>query len=49
MLSSMGYVEPAAKINAAVDAVLMEGKYLTPDIGGKSSTTEVTEAVLSRL
>ncbi|KAK8858662.1 hypothetical protein IAR55_002891 [Kwoniella newhampshirensis] len=49
VLSSLGYVEPAAKINAAVDAVLMEGTYLTPDLGGKSTTTEVTDAVLKRL
>ncbi|KIR36138.1 homoisocitrate dehydrogenase [Cryptococcus deuterogattii MMRL2647] len=49
LLSSLGYVEPAAKINAAVNAVLVEGQYLTPDLGGKSSTTEVTEAVLKRL
>jgi len=45
----MGYIEPAAKINAAVDAVLLEGTYLTPDLGGKSSTTDVTEAILKRL
>lgn len=49
LLSSLGYIEPAAKINAAVNAVLVEGQYLTPDLGGKSSTTEVTEAVLKRL
>jgi len=45
----MGYVQPAARINAAVDAVLAEGKYLSPDIGGKASTTEVTEAVIAKL
>ncbi|KAK4684855.1 homoisocitrate dehydrogenase, partial [Tremellales sp. Uapishka_1] len=49
MLSSMGYVDPAARINAAVDAVLLTGKYLTPDLGGKSTTTEVTEAILKAL
>jgi homoisocitrate dehydrogenase len=49
MLSTLGYVEPAARINAAVDAVLLEGRYTTPDLGGKSSTTEVIEAVLKRL
>ncbi|WWD18554.1 hypothetical protein CI109_103007 [Kwoniella shandongensis] len=49
LLSSLGYIEPAAKINAAVDAVLAEGKYLTPDLGGKSSTTDVTDAILKRL
>lgn len=49
LLSSLGYIEPAAKINAAVDAVLLEGQYLTPDLGGKSSTSDVTEAVLKGL
>jgi homoisocitrate dehydrogenase len=49
MLSSMDYVEPAARINAAVDAVLLEGQYRTPDLGGKSTTEEVTEAILQRL
>ncbi|CAD6578148.1 MAG: homoisocitrate dehydrogenase [Tremellales sp. Tagirdzhanova-0007] len=49
LLSSLGYVEPAARINAAVDAVLQEGQYLTPDLGGKASTTDVTEAILRRL
>ncbi|ODO05197.1 homoisocitrate dehydrogenase [Cryptococcus wingfieldii CBS 7118] len=49
LLSSLGYVEPAARINAAVDAVLIEGRYLTPDLGGKSTTTEVTEEVLKRI
>ncbi|ORY25635.1 putative isocitrate dehydrogenase [Naematelia encephala] len=49
MLSSLGYIEQAAKINIAVDAVLAEGTYLTPDLGGKSSTTDVTEAILKKL
>jgi homoisocitrate dehydrogenase len=49
MLSSLGYVEPAARINAAVDTILLEGQYRTPDLGGKSSTTEVIDAVLKRL
>jgi homoisocitrate dehydrogenase len=46
----MGYIEPAKRINAAVDAVLREGqRYLTPDLGGKASTTDVTEAIIKRL
>lgn len=49
LLSSLGYVESATKINAAVDAVLMEGRYLTPDIGGKATTEQVTEAILKKL
>jgi homoisocitrate dehydrogenase len=49
LLSFLGYTEPAAKINAAVDAVLIEGQYITPDLGGKSSTTDVLDAVLKKL
>ena len=36
-------------MEAAVAAVLAEGNVRTPDIGGKSSTEEVTEAVLEKL
>ncbi|WVQ83125.1 hypothetical protein IAT38_005263 [Cryptococcus sp. DSM 104549] len=49
LLSTLGYIEAAARINAAVDSVLIKGTYLTPDLGGKSTTTEVTEAVLKAL
>ena len=49
LLSSLGYVESAVRINAAVDAVLQEGKYLTPDIGGKATTEQVTDAILKKL
>ena len=46
----MGYPEPALKIYNAVDSVLCEGKVLTPDLpGGSSTTTEVEEAVLKAL
>ena len=38
-----------AKVEAAVAAVLAEGKVRTPDLGGKSSTEEVTDAVLEKL
>ncbi|RXK36782.1 homoisocitrate dehydrogenase [Tremella mesenterica] len=49
LLASMGYTTPAAKINTAVDSVLLQGKVLTPDLGGKSTTTEVTEEIIKRL
>ncbi|PHH82416.1 hypothetical protein CDD82_6104 [Ophiocordyceps australis] len=43
--------EPAAamKIYAAVDENLEEGKFLTPDLGGLSSTTQVLDDILHRL
>jgi isocitrate/isopropylmalate dehydrogenase len=37
------------ELESAVAAVLAEGKVRTPDIGGRSSTEEVTDAVLEKL
>ena len=49
LLSYLGYPEPAARINKAVDDVLRKGHYRTPDLGGKSTTNEVTDAVMKAL
>ena len=49
MLRTLGYGDGASRIERAVDEVIREGRYLTPDLGGKASTTEVTEAVLKRI
>lgn len=49
MLRRIGYVQGADRIDKAVDEVIREGKVLTPDLGGKSKTHEVTEAILKRL
>ena len=50
MLEYMGYTEPALAIYRAVDAVLTEGKVLTPDLpGGKATTSEVEGAILRAL
>lgn len=49
LLAHLGYTAPANRINAAVDAVLREGQYLTPDLGGRAKTTEVTDAILKKL
>src|SRR5215472_8289577 len=49
MLEHLGMVEAAASVEAAVAAVLAEGKVGTPDLGGTSSTEEVTTAVLEKL
>ncbi|GJN90478.1 hypothetical protein Rhopal_003489-T1 [Rhodotorula paludigena] len=48
MLEFMGYVEPAAKIYDAVDNAIRQGQ-VTPDLGGKLSTDEVTEVVMKAL
>lgn len=49
MLRYMGYGAPADRIDRAVDSILREGELLTPDLGGKAGTKEVTEAILKRI
>jgi tartrate dehydrogenase/decarboxylase/D-malate dehydrogenase len=49
MLEHLQATEAAADVERAVAAVLAEGKIRTPDLGGKSSTAEVTDAVLEKL
>jgi len=49
MLDHLGMGDAAAEVEAAVASVLADGKRRTPDLGGKSSTEEVTDAVLEKL
>ena len=49
MLIHLGYDAPAKRLNDAVDAVLRRGDVLTPDLGGQSTTEDVTWAVLKEL
>ena len=42
----LGYNEAAALIRKAVGGVLRAGRNLTPDLGGRAKTTEMTEAIL---
>ncbi|KAI4250186.1 MAG: hypothetical protein L6R40_000358 [Gallowayella cf. fulva] len=49
MLGFLGEEQAAAKIEAAVEGCLVEGKVMSPDLGGKSTTEEVLEDVLRRL
>src|SRR5690349_375557 len=49
MLDHLEMTDAAYEVEAAVSAVLAEGKVRTPDLGGKSSTEEVTNAVLEKL
>jgi 3-isopropylmalate dehydrogenase len=37
--------QAAKKIDAAMDKVIAEATHLTPDLGGKASTTEMGSAV----
>ena len=38
-------LEAAKRIDAAVDKIIAEAKHLTPDLGGKASTTEMGDAI----
>jgi tartrate dehydrogenase/decarboxylase / D-malate dehydrogenase len=49
MLDHLGLPEAAARVERAVAAVLAERKARTPDLGGSSSTQEVSDAVLQNL
>jgi isocitrate dehydrogenase (NAD+) len=46
MLTHLGEVQASQRLQHAVEAVYAEGKYLTGDVGGNSSTAEFTDAVL---
>ncbi len=49
MLDHLGHPSAATRIDTAIRAVLAEAKTRTPDLGGASRTTEVTDAVLKAL
>jgi len=49
MLDHLGVVDAARAIEKAVAAVLRAGKLKTPDLGGTSSTSEVTDGVIGEL
>lgn len=49
MLREMGLREQATNIESAVFRVLSEGKVRTGDIGGKASTTEYTDAIITNM
>jgi isocitrate/isopropylmalate dehydrogenase len=49
MLEHLGELEPAARIEAALAAVLNRGEVRTRDLGGRATTVEFTEAILSEM
>lgn len=49
MMDHLGEPEMSASIEGAVRAVLADGKVLTADLGGRSTTADVTAAVLAHL
>jgi isopropylmalate/isohomocitrate dehydrogenase-like protein len=49
MLDYLGENSWAERIESAIVSVLKEGKVLTPDLGGSSSTEQVTDAIINAL
>jgi isocitrate dehydrogenase (NAD+) len=49
MLRHLGESAAADRLQAAISATFLEGKYLTRDIGGSSSTSQFTDAVINHL
>ncbi len=49
MLDHLGQSEAAQAVVGAIEAVTSEGRVLTPDLGGKANTDEVTQAIMEKL
>jgi len=49
MLEHLGELDAAKRIEAAIQAVIVEGKTITGDLGGKATTDEYTDALIARL
>lgn len=49
MLDHMGKDKEANSIRNAIESVLSDGQVLTPDMGGTSSTTDLTNAIIDAL
>jgi isocitrate dehydrogenase (NAD+) len=49
MLQHLGEMEAAGRVSRAVTAVLEEGKSVTYDLGGSSSTSQMADAIISKL
>jgi tartrate dehydrogenase/decarboxylase/D-malate dehydrogenase len=49
MLDFLGEKESANLIDTAIKAVTREGRFLTPDLGGKATTQEITTAIIKHL
>lgn len=49
LLQHLGEAGPAARIRAALEGVLAEGRVLTPDLGGSATTKDMTAAIIRKL
>ena len=45
MLQHLGHADAAAAVETAIERVLAQGEFLTPDLGGTASTIEVGKAI----
>ena len=49
MLDFFGYADLGAKVVAAIETLLVEGKTLTPDLGGTAKTSDIGAAIIEIL
>jgi isocitrate dehydrogenase (NAD+) len=49
MLGHLGERDASRRLQGAVESVYAEGKNLTADVGGKATTSEFTEAIISHI
>ncbi len=49
MLQHLEMPDEAARIRRALEETIREGDSLTPDLGGKATTTQLTDAIIRRL
>ncbi|MFL6465794.1 MAG: isocitrate/isopropylmalate dehydrogenase family protein [Bryobacteraceae bacterium] len=49
MLTHFGETDASYRLQAAIESVYREGKYLTGDVGGAATTEEFTDAVIKNL
>jgi isocitrate dehydrogenase (NAD+) len=49
MLEHLGELEAASRVHKAVLSILAEGKKVTRDLGGTAGTTEIAEAIASKV
>jgi tartrate dehydrogenase/decarboxylase/D-malate dehydrogenase len=49
MLEHLGEAPAAAQLMHAVELVTGRGNVLTPDLGGKATTDQVTEAIINAI
>ena len=49
MLRHLGFNDQAERIQSAVIGTIAEGKYRTGDLGGSSTTSDFTKAIIDKL